>query len=269
MENIILKLQEFIAFYGLKIIGAIVIFIVGRWIAKIVKNIIYKIMTKRDLEGTLISFACNITYVALIVFVVIAALGQIGIKTTSFIAVIGAAGLAVALALQGSMSNFAAGFLIIIFKPFIKGDFIEGAGASGVVEEVQVFTTILITPDNKKIIIPNNKLLGDNIVNFSALGTRRAELVIGVSYSDDIDKVRSVLQEIADSDSRILKEPGTMILVKELADSSVNFILRVWVGKDDYWGVYFDTMENVKKRFDAENICIPFPQRDVHMFENK
>ena len=269
MENTILKLQEFIAFYGLKIIGSIVIFIVGRWIAKIIKNIVRKIMAKKDLEGTVVSFACNITYVTLMVFVVIAALAQLGIKTTSLIAVMGAAGLAVALALQGSLSNFAAGFLIIIFKPFIKGDFIEGSGVAGSVEEVQIFTTILITPDNKKIIIPNDKLLGDNIVNFSALGTRRAELVIGVSYSDDIDKVRSVLQDIVDSDSRILKEPGSMILVKELADSSVNFILRVWVGKDDYWNVYFDTMETVKKRFDAENICIPFPQRDVHMLEDK
>jgi small conductance mechanosensitive channel len=263
------KIEEWVVFYGFKIVAAVAILIVGRWVAKAIKKLIQKLMSKRDLDPTIVGFVSNLAYIALMAFIIIAAMGQLGIQTTSFIAVIGAAGLAIGLAFQGSLSNFAAGFLMILFRPFKAGDFIEGGGSAGIVEEIQVFTTKLKTPDNKIIIVPNSKMMGDNITNFSANPTRRVELVVGVSYSDDIDKVKEVLNGILSQDDRILKDPAPMIALSELADSSVNFVVRVWVNAADYWGVYFDTNETVKKRFDAEGISFPFPQRDVHLFEHK
>jgi small conductance mechanosensitive channel len=207
----------------------------------------------------------NIAYIALLAFVVVAALGQLGIQTTSFIAILGAAGLAIGLALQGSLANFAAGFLMIIFRPFKVGDFIEGAGVAGVVEEIQVFTTTLKTGDNKIIIVPNAKLSGDNIINYSAQETRRVDMTVGVSYSADLSKVREVLLDIISKEARILPEPAPLVAVAELADSSVNFVVRVWTKTGDYWGVKFDMTETIKNRFDAEGIGIPFPQRDIHI----
>jgi len=269
MDAIIAKLQEWGAFYGLKIVAAIIVLIVGRWIAKAIRKLVNKILIKRNIDPTLISFVGNLAYIALLTFVIIAALAQLGIQTTSFIAVIGAAGLAVGLALQGGLANFAAGFLMIVFRPFKVGHFIEGAGATGIVEEIHIFTTQLRTPDNKTVIIPNAKLMGDNIINYSAKDTRRVDLVVGVSYTDDLQKVKQVLQDIVKKDSRILQDPASMIAVKELADSSVNLVVRLWVKTEDYWDVYFDTTENVKKRFDAEGISIPFPQQDVHLYEHK
>jgi small conductance mechanosensitive channel len=201
----------------------------------------------------------------LLAFVVVAALGQLGIQTTSFIAILGAAGLAIGLALQGSLANFAAGFLMIIFRPFKVGDFIEGAGVAGVVEEIQVFTTTLKTGDNKIIIVPNAKLSGDNIINYSAQETRRVDMTVGVSYSADLSKVREVLLDIISKEARILPEPAPLVAVAELADSSVNFVVRVWTKTGDYWGVKFDMTETIKNRFDAEGIGIPFPQRDIHI----
>jgi small conductance mechanosensitive channel len=209
------------------------------------------------------------TYIALLVFVVLAALGQLGIQTTSFIAVIGAAGLAIGLALQGSLSNFAAGFLMIIFRPFKVGDYIEGAGVAGTVEVIQIFTTQLKTPDNKTVIIPNAALTAGNITNYSAKGTRRVDLVFGIGYGDDIDHAKNVIMDVLAKEERILKDPATTIGVVELADSSVNFAVRPWVKADDYWNVYFNLTENIKKSFDSEGISIPFPQRDVHMYEHK
>lgn len=269
MDAIIAKLQEWGAFYGLKIVAAIIVLIVGRWIAKAIRKLVKKILIKRNIDPTLVSFVGNLAYIALLTFVIIAALAQLGIQTTSFIAVIGAAGLAVGLALQGGLANFAAGFLMIVFRPFKVGHFIEGAGATGIVEEIHIFTTQLRTPDNKTVIIPNAKLMGDNIINYSAKDTRRVDLVVGVSYTDDLQKVKQVLQDIVKKDSRILQDPASMIAVKELADSSVNLVVRLWVKTEDYWDVYFDTTENVKKRFDAEGISIPFPQQDVHLYEHK
>jgi len=263
------KIEEWVVFYGFKIVAAVAILIVGRWVAKAIKKLIQKLMSKRNLDPTIVGFVSNLAYIALMAFIIIAAMGQLGIQTTSFIAVIGAAGLAIGLSFQGSLSNFAAGFLMILFRPFKAGDFIEGGGTAGIVEEIQVFTTKLKTPDNKIIIIPNAKMMGDNITNFSAKPTRRVELVVGVSYSDDIDKVKEVLNDILSQDDRILKDPAPMIALSELADSSVNFVVRVWANSADYWGVYFDTNEAVKKRFDAEGISFPFPQRDVHVFEHK
>jgi len=269
VENIVEKIWELLTIYGLKLVAAIAVLIVGRWIAKGLTGFTEKMLNKRQVDPTIVSFVANLTYIALLVFVVLAALGQLGIQTTSFIAVIGAAGLAIGLALQGSLSNFAAGFLMIIFRPFKVGDFIEGAGVSGTVEKIQIFTTQLKTPDNKTIIIPNAKLSGDNIVNFSVKGTRRVDFVFGIGYDDDIDKARKIITDVIENDARVLKDPPPIIAVMELADSSVNFVVRPWVKVPDYWDLWFDVTETVKKRFDAEGISIPFPQRDVHLYSHK
>ena len=268
-NNIIPNLQAFAALYGLKIIAAIVIFVVGRWVARALRNVAKKMMAKGDVDETLISFVGNLTYITLLAFVIIAALNQLGIQTTSFIAVIGAAGLAIGLALQGSLANFAAGVLMIIFRPFKAGDFIEGAGVAGVVEGVQIFATQLKTPDNKTIIVPNAKMMSDNITNYSAKDTRRVDMVIGVGYGDDLKKVREILEDILAKDDRILEDPAPTIGVLELGDNSVNFAVRPWVKTEDYWGAYFDVTETVKRRFDEEGISIPYPQRDVHLYEYK
>jgi small conductance mechanosensitive channel len=268
-NSILPKLQELVAFYGLKIVAAIVIFIVGRWVAKALKRLAVRMMKKAKVEETLTSFVGNLTYIALLVFVIIAALNQLGVQTTSFIAIIGAAGLAIGLALQGSLANFAAGVLMIIFRPFKVGDYIEAAGVAGVVEEIEIFTTQLKTPDNKTIIIPNASVTGGSITNFSAKDTRRVDMVIGVGYGDDLKRVREVLEEILAKDDRIIADPAPTIGVLELGDNSVNFAVRPWVKTGDYWGVYFDVTETVKRRFDQEGISIPYPQRDVHLYEYK
>ena len=269
MENLAARVWELLTIYGLKIIAAVVVFVVGRWIAKGLTKFAEKVMNKRQVDPTIVSFIANMTYIALLVFVVLAALGQLGIQTTSFIAVIGAAGLAIGLALQGSLANFAAGFLMIIFRPFKVGDYIEGAGTAGTVEAIQIFTSQLRTPDNKTVIIPNASLTAGNITNWSVKGTRRVDLVMGIGYGDDIDKARNIMADILAKDDRILKDPPPTIAVVELAESSVNFAVRPWVKAGDYWDVYFDTTENIKKSFDAQGISIPFPQRDVHMYEHK
>lgn len=268
METIIVNVQELGALYGLRIISAILILMVGRFAGLALKRLIRKSMLKLKADETLISFATSIGYVAIMAFIIIAALGQLGIQTTSFIAVLGAAGLAIGLALKGTLSNFAAGALMIIFKPFKVGDFIEGAGIAGTVEEISIFTTVLKSPDNKQIIVPNAKMTGDNIVNYSAKACRRLDIVAGVSYGDDIAKVKRVLEDILASDPRILQDPKPVIGVLELADSSVNFAVRPWVKTGDYWDVFFATQESIKKRFDAEGIRIPFPQHDVHIHRN-
>jgi small conductance mechanosensitive channel len=269
VNNLLSKVYELLTVYGLKVISALVILILGRWVALGVAKIIKRVMIKSKVDETLVSFVRNLSYILLLAFVVIAALNQLGIQTTSFIAILGAAGLAIGLALQGALANFAAGVLMIIFKPFKIGDFIDGAGATGTVEKIEIFTTQLKTPDNKTIIIPNAKITGDNITNFTAKGTRRVDLVFGIGYGDDIDKARDIIKEIIKQDARAMKEPEPVIVVSELGDSSVNFTVRVWTSSDDYWSFYFDTIERVKKQFDAKGISIPFPQRDVHLFEHK
>jgi small conductance mechanosensitive channel len=268
LENIIDTIYQYLSIYGLKVLAAIAILIIGRWVAKGLRSFFEKILKGRNVDPMIISFVGNLTYVLLLVFFVLAALGQLGVQTTSFVAVIGAAGLAIGLALQGSLSNFAAGFLMIIFKPFKVGDFIEGAGTSGTVENIQIFTTQLKTPDNKTVIIPNAALTADNIVNWSTKGTRRVDMVAGIGYEDDIDKARQILTEIISEDDRILKDPAPTIAVSELADSSVNFVVRPWVNSGDYWGVYFDVTEKIKKHFDAAGVSIPYPQRDVHVYQH-
>ncbi len=269
LSGLIAKVYELLTVYGLKVVAAVVILVVGRWVARAVTNFVKKLMTKSKVDEILVRFVGNLSYVALLAFVIIAALNQLGIQTASFIAIIGAAGLAVGLALQGSLSNFAAGVLMIIFKPFKVGDFIEGAGVTGSVEEIQIFTTQLKTPDNKTIIVPNSKIMGDNITNFTMKGTRRLDMVFGIGYGDDIDKARQIIEEVIGHDQRLLQDPAPVVLVSELADSSVNLTLRVWISVDDYWDFYFETLEKVKKQFDAQGISIPFPQRDIHVYEHK
>ena len=268
MEEMLDKIYQLLTVYGLKVLAAIAIFIIGRWVAKGVRKLVERMMTKGKVDSTLVTFTSNMAYIGLLAFIVIAALGQLGIQTTSFIAILGAAGLAVGLALQGSLSNFAAGFLLIIFRPFKVGDLIEAAGVFGVVEAIQIFTTQLKTADNKTVIIPNAKLTDDNIVNWTVKGTRRVDMVFGIGYDDDIDKARSLMAEIIAEDSRILETPAPQISVSELADSSVNFVVRPWVKVEDYWGVHFDLTEKIKKAFDANGVSIPFPQRDIHVYQH-
>ena len=263
------KIQVMGVEYGTKILGALIVLIIGFWVAKMIKKGITKLMEKRGVDATLISFVASLLYTVMKIFVIVAALEKLNIRTTSFIAILGAAGLAIGLALQGSLANFAAGVLMIIFKPIKVGDFVEAGGAVGSVEEIGIFTTLLKSPDNKKIIIPNAGVTGGNITNFNVNGTRRVDLVAGIGYSDDIDKAKKVLEEIIAADSRILKDPAPQIAMSEMADSSVNFVVRPWVKPDDYWGVFFDTTETIKKKFDEAGISIPFPQRDVHLYEHK
>ena len=251
---------------GLNVLTAIVIFYAGRWVINIVMRGLRTVLQKQQIDKTLETFVCNLVRIVLLVFVIVAAISALGIQTTSFIAVLGAAGLAVGLALQGSLSNFASGVLIVLFRPYKVGDFVEAAGISGSVEEVQILTTVLKTGDNKRVIVPNSQIMDGIITNYSANDTRRVDMVIGVSYSDDLDKVRQTLKELVAAEDRILDEPACTIAVSELGDSSVNFVVRPWVATADYWGVMFDMTEAVKKRFDEEGISFPFPQRDVHVY---
>ena len=250
---------------GINVVIAIAIFYVGKMVISLVVRGLHKVMQRQEVDKTLETFVCNLVRMVLLVIVVIAAIGQVGIETTSFIAIFGAAGLAVGLALQGSLSNFAAGVLIVLFRPYRVGDFIEAAGISGSVEQVQILTTVLKTGDNKQVIVPNGQIMDSIITNYSANDTRRVDMVVGVSYDDDLDKVRDTIKELIAAEDRILDEPACTIAVSALADSSVNFVVRPWVKTPDYWGVMFDLTEAIKKRFDKDGITVPFPQQDVHV----
>ncbi len=265
VDETVQMMTDLTALYGLKIVVALVIFLVGKWLARSVSRLVDNTLGKRQVDPALRYFLSSLVFYGLFVFVIIAALSQVGIQTASLIAVVGAAGLAVGLALQGSLANFAAGFLILLFRPFKAGDYIEAAGTAGTVEKILIFTTELKTPDNKQVIIPNAAITAGNIVNYSARDTRRVDLVIGVSYGDDLDKVKSVLREVVEADERVLKEPAVTIAVSQLGDSSVDLIVRPWVNTADYWPVYWELTEAIKKRLDREGITIPFPQRDVHL----
>jgi len=249
----------------INIVIAATILLGGIWIAKRLKKYIVVIMEKREVDALLASFTSNIAYITLVAFVIIATLGQLGIQTTSFIAIIGAAGLAIGLSLQSSLSNFASGVMIIAFRPFKVGDFIEAGGVAGVVEGIQIFSTQMRTGDNKAIIVPNSNITGSNITNYSAKDTRRVDMVFCIGYDDDIKKAKDILNKLLEDDERILKDPAPLVAVSELADSSVNFVVRPWVKADDYWGVMFDYTETVKLTFDKEGISIPYPQQDVHL----
>jgi len=253
--------------YGPKLILAILVLIIGLWIIKRVANALNRGMEKGETDPTLAKFLGSMASIILKALLFISVASMIGIETTSFIAILGAAGLAIGLALQGSLANFAGGVLILLFRPYKVGDFIQAAGESGTVKEIQIFTTVLKTGDNKTIIIPNGPISNGNITNFSAEATRRVDFVFGIGYDDDFKSAKSTLQRIFAEDDRVFSDPEPFVVVGELADSSVNFTCRVWVNSSDYWGVYFDTIETVKATFDAENISIPYPQSDVHVHQ--
>ena len=269
MEDKVELMQALTIQYGVKVLMALVIFVIGKWVVKRLSVVLENLMEKNAVDSAIRHFTGSLVYYTLLIFVCIAALGQLGIQTASFVAIVGAAGLAVGLALQGSLSNFAAGVLLLLFRPFKVGDFVETAGTSGVIQSIQIFTTVLFTPDNKKVIVPNGRIIGDNIVNYSANDTRRVDLVFGIGYQDDIDAARKVLEGVLAADSRVLENPESVIAVVELADSSVNFVCRPWVKGGDYWPVYFDLTEAAKKALDANGISIPFPQRDVHLHQQQ
>jgi small conductance mechanosensitive channel len=259
--------KEFLLQYGPSVLAAIVIFYTGKWLIRWIRRLVVRGMKRTDVDPMIISFTSSMIYIGLMAFVVIAALGQLGIQTTSFIAILGAAGLAIGLALQSSLANFAAGFLLIIFRPFKVGDVIEAAGVTGKVDEIQIFTTTLRTPDNKTIIVPNGKLSNDNIINYSTQETRRVDLVVGVGYDSDLKQVRGVLRGVVDGDERILKKPEPLIAVGELGDSRVNFFVRVWVKSGDYWNLFYDLNETIKIRLDEAGIDIPYPTMDINLHE--
>jgi small conductance mechanosensitive channel len=248
---------------------AIIILAIGFWGAKMIARLIKGLMERRDVDQALTGFVGNLVNALVVTFAVIAALNKIGIQTTSLIAIVGAAGLAIGLALKDTLGNFAAGVMILIFKQFKAGDFIEAAGVLGVVETLNVFSTQLKTGDNKTVYVPNGKLIGDNITNYSTKPTRRIDMVVGVSYDADLSHVKKVLEDILAKESRILEDPAPTIGVLELADNSVNFAFRPWVNAADYWGVHFDLHAAVKTRFDEEGIGIPYPQRDVHLYQQE
>ena len=257
----------FITTYGIKVIGAIIILIVGRFTAGIGRKILKGALEKRDVDPSIVSFVASLTYVLILTFTVLAALAKFGIQTASFVAVLGAAGFAIGFALQGSLANFAAGVLILVLRPYRVGDVIESAGVIGAVKEILLFTTVLSTPDNIKIMVPNGKIFGNVIKNVSAYDTRRVDMVMGIGYTSDIQKAYDVMSEIMKVDDRILSDPAPQIAVSELADSSVNLVVRPWVKKEDYWKVKFDLTRKFKEAFDENGIDIPFPQQVVHMMQ--
>ena len=269
MNKYVDMVQTLAAAYGIKVIAAIVIFVIGKWISGVLSRAVGKAMGRAQSDEILVKFVANIAYAALLAFVILAALAQLGIQTTSFIAIIGAAGLAIGLALQGSLSNFAAGVMLIIFRPFKVGDFIEAAGTSGVVEEILIFSTKMRSPDNKQLYVPNGGILSGTIVNYSAKEQRRVDMVFGCGYGDDIRKAKALLEQIVADNALVLDEPAPTIGVLELGDNSVNFAVRPWVNNSDYWDAYFQITEAVKQGFDEAGISIPFPQRDVHLIRNE
>lgn len=258
-------LDTYVIPWGINIVMALVIFILGRMICKALVNVFGKVMSKSKYDPMLIEFVQSILSAVLLLFVIVASLDQLGVDTTSLVAVFGAAGLAIGLSLQGSLQNFAAGVMLLVFRPFKSGDYVEAGGTAGSVKSIGIFTTTILTPDNKQIIVPNGNIYSGNITNFSAKDTRRVDMVFGIGYDDDLLKAKQILEAMVTEDERILKDPAPQVAVSELADSSVNFVVRPWVKSADYWAVMFDFTEAVKLRFDKEGISIPYPQMDVHV----
>lgn len=260
-------LNSYLIPWGTKIFLALMVFIVGRWIAKLLTKGLEKVMTKGKVDQMLVNFLSNIAYAALLAVVVLAALEQLGVNTTSALAILGAAGLAVGLALKDSLSSFAAGVMLIIFRPFKLGDFVEAGGVSGVVEEIRIFHTMLKTGDNREITMPNAQIYSGTIINYSARDTRRIDLVIGIGYDDDIKKASDLLMQVLQADSTVLKDPAPNVMLLELGASSVDFAVRPWVKSGDYWGTRAALLEAIKTTFDREGISIPYPQQDLHLFQ--
>ena len=268
LDEILKQLTEIVVEYGPKLIGAIVVWILGSWIIKVMVRKLDAIFNKRKVDVSLKPFLRSLISAVLKILLVISVLGMLGIEMTSFIAILGAAGLAVGMALSGTLQNFAGGVMILIFKPFKVGDVIEAQGYIGSVSEIQIFNTILKTPDNKTIIIPNGGLSNSSLTNYSKEPQRRVDWTFGIGYGDSIDKAKQTLTELINADERILKTPEPFIAVSELADSSVNFAVRVWVKGADYWAVFFDMNEKVYNKFNEVGLNIPYPQMDIHMHNN-
>lgn len=266
MHNAQMDQGALLVFFG-NLIGAVIIFVVGRMLAKLLIKVIVKAMERTQADATLIKFSQSTGYVLLLLLVLLVALDKMGVNTTSLIALLGAAGLAVGLALKDSLQNFSAGIMLLIFRPFKVGDFIEVAGVQGKVEIIGSFSTTILTGDNRQITIPNGTLYADNIVNHSAKSCRRIDMIFSIGYQDDIKKARDILHNILQADSRILLEPEYLIAVSELGANSVNFVVRPWVRTEDYWDVRYSVTEQVKLAFDAQDISIPFPQMDVHLHQ--
>ncbi|MCV2883481.1 mechanosensitive ion channel [Aestuariibacter sp. AA17] len=263
--NITELVETYIIPFGIDLLMALAIFVLGRIVASILVNILGRVLSKSKYDEMLISFICSIVSAILLLVVIVASLDQLGVDTTSIVALVGAAGLAIGLSLQDSLKNFASGVMLFIFRPFKQGDFVEAGGVSGTVRSITVFTTMMTTPDNKEIIVPNGKIYGNNITNFSAKPTRRVDMVFGISYDSDLREAKALLETMVKEDERILEEPAPVVAVSELADSSVNFVVRPWVNASDYWAVKFDLTEKVKLRFDEAGIVIPYPQMDVYL----
>ncbi|MDX1459855.1 MAG: mechanosensitive ion channel [Xanthomonadales bacterium] len=263
LENV--DWQVVVTEWGQKLVIALAIFVIGRWVARFVQRMLTRVLNRRDFDATLVSFLGNLVYAILLTAVIIAALDSLGVPVTSLVAVLGAAGLAIGLALKDSLGNFASGVMLVMFRPFTKGDFVEAGGVSGKIDEVRIFNTILITPDNKKVIIPNGLIGSDTITNYTAMDLRRVDLVFGVGYDDDLKKTREVLERICREHPLVLDEPETKIFVRELGASSVDFNVRPWCKTDDYWTVYGDLLETGKVELEAAGLSIPYPQSDVHL----
>jgi small conductance mechanosensitive channel len=262
---VIEKLYEAVIGYGPSLVGALIILLLGWTVTRVLAGLLVRGLRRASVDPILERFIRSVFSMGTMTLVAIAALGQLGVNTTSFAAVIAAAGLAIGLAFQGSLSNLASGVLLILFRPFKVGDYVEAAGVSGSVEEVQIFATILRTPDNKRVVVGNSSVLGDTITNYSAEATRRVDMVFGIGYDDDLRKAKQILEEILSADPRVLSEPAPTVALLALADSSVNLAVRPWVATGDYWGVFFDLNEKVKNAFDGAGISIPYPQNDVHL----
>jgi small conductance mechanosensitive channel len=267
MEEWQQMLQDGLTSYGPGLLGFLAVLVIGWMTAKFLTGMIRKGMKRARVDETLVGFTSNIAQMGMMALVVITALGQLGVNTTSFAAIIGAAGLAIGFALQDSLGNLAAGVMLIVFRPFKSGDFVEAGGVAGIVENVQVFATVIRTGDNKEITVPNGSIMGSSITNYSAKPTRRVDMVFGIGYDDDIKQAKQILNDLVAADDRVLADPAPTIAVSELADSSVNFVVRPWVNSADYWPVLFDITEKVKLEFDKQGVSIPFPQTDVHVHQ--
>ncbi|BDM65265.1 mechanosensitive ion channel protein [Shewanella sp. NFH-SH190041] len=263
-DKIMQQLPELVTEYGLKLLLAIVIFALGRWLSSLAKAMTHKVLTRRNIDQTVVSFIANMMWATVFAFTVIATLGQLGVHTASLVAAVGAAGLAIGLALQGSLSNFAAGVLIILLRPCRVGDYIVAAGVSGTVDEITIFSTRLLTSDHKVVTVPNSAIMHGSITNYSAMPSRRIDLVIGVSYDADVREVKALLSQLLEQNQYVLEEPAFTVAVYELADSSVNFVVRPWVNTPDYWPAYYELLESIKLGLDEAGIGIPYPQMDVH-----
>ncbi|MGO2503362.1 MAG: mechanosensitive ion channel family protein [Cobetia marina] len=261
------QLFELALWWGGTLLSALAVLVFGIWVAKRLTRWVTSLLQRKSMDEAAAGFVGQIAYAILVVMVLLTALDQVGVDTTSMIAALGAAGLAIGLALQSSLSNLASGFLLVTLRPFKKGDYIEAAGTSGSVDQITMLQTRLVTPDNRKVTVPNSSVMSQTITNYSALPTRRLDLVVGVSYDDDIRQVKAVLEELVNSDERIMKEPSYLIAVAELADSSVNFNFRMWCQASDYWALKWDMTERIKLTFDERGISIPYPQRDVHIHQ--